>query len=90
MCKPSSVIDHNCIARLGYEHHGNEWVEKATRAPVIELDSDEEAEKDIPPPSLTHAPLPPPPTAGSSAASPDWYQNLSQHLDTMSLDIQQL
>ena len=46
----------------------------------------------IPPTSPTDAPSPPPPTAGagSSSTSPDWYQNLSQHLDTLSLDIQQM
>ena len=79
MSKPSNAIDHNCIVCLGYEPHGNKWVEKATRASVVELDSDEEAKINIPPPSPTHAPLPPPPTAGagSSSTSPDWYQNLS-------------
>ena len=92
MSKSSDVIDNSCITRLGYEPHGNEWVEKAIGALVVELDSDEEAKMDIPPPSPTHAPLPPPPTAsaGSFAAPPDWYQNLSQHLDTMSLNVQQL
>ena len=48
---------------------------------------------DIRPPSPTGAPSPPtPPTGrvGSSSAPPNWYRNLSQLLDTMSLDIQQL
>ena len=51
---------------------------------------------DIPPPSPTTSPSPhsPPPApftvAGSSSAPPDWYQRLSQHLDTMSLDVQQM
>ena len=87
--KPSDAIDNSCIARLGYEYHGNEWVEKTTSALVVEVDNDEEAEMDIPPPSPTDAPSPPPPTAGagSSSAPPNSYQNLSQSLDTMSLDI---
>ena len=46
---------------------------------------------DIPPTSLTDAPSPPPTTSvGSSSAPLGQYQNLSQHLDTISLDIQQL
>ena len=54
-------------------------MEKATCAPIVEVDSDEEAEMDIPPPTSTYTPSPPPPTigasAGSSSALPDWYQN---------------
>ena len=67
-------------------------MEKATHAPVVEVDSDEEAKMDIPPPSPIDAPSPPPLTVGtcSSSTLPNWYQNLSQHLDTISLDIQQL
>ena len=94
--KPSDTIDHVCIARLGYEFDGRHWVEKAGRAPtMVDIDTDEEAEMDIPPPSPTApvSPHSPPPTttaAGSSSAPPDWYQRLSQCLDTMSLDVQQM
>ena len=47
---------------------------------------------DIPPPSPTAPPSPPPSTdgTGSSSAPPNWYQHLSQRLDTISLDVQQL
>ena len=45
---------------------------------------------DIPPPLSTaaHSP-PPPPTNGTglSSAHPEWYQNLSQHIDTLSFDL---
>ena len=92
MSKPSDAIDYSYIACFGYELHGNEWMEKATCAHVVKVDSDEEADMDIPPTSLTDAPLPSPPTAGvgSSSAPPDWYQNLSQHLNIISLNIQKL
>ena len=67
----------------------------------IEEESNEEATMEIPPPSPTtqmnvHSCLliasPPPSTTdvGSSSALLNWYQNLSQCLDTISLDIQQL
>ena len=84
--KPYNAIDHSCIACLGYELHGHEWVEKATRVSTVV----EEVVIDIPPTSPTDAPSPPPPTTsdGSSSTTPDWYQNLSQCLDTISLDIQ--
>ena len=89
--KPSDAIDNACIARLGCEHNGRKWVEKVARAPaVVEEDTDKEPEMDIPHPSPTSAPSPPtPPTAGvgSSYTPPNWYQNLSQCLDTISLDI---
>ena len=78
--KSSDAIDNASISHLGYELHGYQWVEKTTRVPTtIEEESDEEAKMDIPPPSPTHAPSPPPPTigVGSSAAPPDWCQNLS-------------
>ena len=92
--KPYDAIDNAYISRLSYEHNGCEWVEKvAHTSTVVEEDTDEEAEMDIPPPSPTGAPSPStPPTvgAGSSAAPPDWYQNLPQRLDTLSLDIQEL
>ena len=51
---------------------------------------------DIPPPSpialaSLHSPHPAPTTTGgSSSAPPDWYQRLSQRLDTISLDFQQM
>ena len=81
--KPSDAIDHACIAHLGYEFDGRRWVEKAGHAPaVIDVDTDEEAKMDIPPPSPTtpsslHSPPPVPSTnAGASSASPDWYHDL--------------
>ena len=49
---------------------------------------------DIPPhsPIVALSPSSPPPPytvdAGSSSAPPDWYQKLTQHLDTISLDMQ--
>ena len=45
---------------------------------------------DIPLPSFIEAPSASPPTAGAGLSStpPDCYQNLSQRLDTISLDIQ--
>ena len=50
---------------------------------------------DIPLPSPTTTPSPPSPPplttgVGSSSSLVDWYQNLSQHLDNISLDIHQL
>ena len=79
MSKPSDNINNACITPLGYEHDGRRWVEKAARAlTVVDVETDEEAE--IPPPSLTappssYSPPPAPSTAaGSSSASPNWYQ----------------
>ena len=87
------AIDHACIAHLGYEFDGRRWVEKAGRAPtVVDVDTDEETEMDIPPPSPTapHSPHSPSPTlstaTGASSAS-DWYHNLSQRIDTLNLDL---
>ena len=80
MSKPSDAIDHSYIARLGYELHGHEWVEKATRvSAIVKEDNDEEAAMDIPPTSLTDVPSPPPPTTrvGSSSAPPDWGYHFS-------------
>ena len=95
--KPSDAIDHASIAHLGYEYDGSRWVEKAGHALArVEFDTDEEAEMDIPPPSPT-APTSPHSLAHahatdvrSSSAPPNWYQRLSQRLDTMSLDYQQM
>ena len=90
--KPSDAIENGSITWLGYEHKGREWVEKVAHAPAtIEKDTDEEAEMDIHPSSPTGALSPPtPPTAGvgSSSAPLDWYQHLTQRLDTISLDMQ--
>ena len=79
--KPSNANDCASISRLGYEFVGGRWVEKAGHAPArVDLDTDEEAEMDIPPPSPTapaspHSPPPAPTTTdGSSSAPPDWYQ----------------
>ena len=98
--KRSDAIDCASISRLGYEYVGGRWVEKGRHAPArVDLDTDEEAEMDIPPPSPTapaypHVPTPAPPThrpgTGSSSTPPDWYQSLSQRIDTIAVDIQQL
>ena len=73
------------------------WVEKARRAPtMVDIDTDEEAEMDIPPPSPTapvspHSPPPAPSTiVGASSAPPDWYHDLSQRIDTLNLDLRAL
>ena len=95
--KPSDAIDHACIACLRYEFDGRCWVEKVGRDPaMVDVDTDKEAEMDIPPPSPT-APtslysLPPAPstTAGASSASPDWYHDLSQHIDKLNFDLRAL
>ena len=69
MSKPSNYIDNACISRLGYKFDGRHWVEKAGCAlAMVDIDSDEEAEMDIPPPSTIapaspHSPPPPPSTA---------------------------
>ena len=81
--KPSDAIDHACIARLGYEFDGHHWVEKAGHAPaMVDVDTDEKAEMDIPPPSPTappspHSPPPAPTTTCSSSFASDWYHDLS-------------
>ena len=84
--KPSDAIDNGSISQLGYELHGHQWVKKTTCSPAVEINSDEEVAMDIPPSS----PRPLTTGAGSSSALPDWCQNLSQHLDTISLHIQWL
>ena len=64
---------------------------KITHVPAAaEDESDEEVAMDIPPPSLIAAPSPTAGT-GSSSALLDYssaFQNLSEHLDTISLDVQ--
>ena len=70
--KPSDAIDNACIAWLGYEYNGRQWIEKAHTLVVVDVDIDEEAEMDIPPPSpiVAHSPFspPPPPTDGTSSS----------------------
>ena len=82
--KPSDAIAHACTVHLGYEFDGRRWVEKAGRAlAIVEVDTDEEADMDIPPPSPTtpaspHSPPPAPSTtAGASSAPPNCYHDLS-------------
>ena len=64
---------------------------KTTCVPVSAVDeSDEEAALDIPPPSPTTAPSLTT-SVGFSSAPFDYssaFQNLSKHLDTISLDVQ--
>ena len=70
MSKPSNSIDNACIARLGYEYDGHHWVEKAARAPaVVDVETDEEAEMDIPSLSPTAPPSPPSPPPTPSTAT---------------------
>ena len=63
---------------------------------MVDIDTDEEAEMDIPPPLPTtlaspHSPPPAPSTtAGSPSAPPYWYHDLSQHVDTLNLDLRAL
>ena len=71
-------------------------MEKACAPTVVEVDTDEEAEMDILPPSPT-APASPhsPPLALSAAAitssAPlDWYNDLSQRIDMLNLDLRAL
>ena len=95
--KPFDAIKYTCIARSGYEFDGRRWVKKAGCAPaMVDIDTDEEAEMDIPPPSPTtpaspHSP-PPAPSATASASStpPDWYHDLLQRIDMLNLDLQAL
>ena len=91
--KPSDAINHASISRLGYEFDDRRWVEKAGHAPArVDIDTDEEAEMDIPPPSPTaptssHSPPPAPTTAGGSSSTPEWYHDMSQRIDTLNLDL---
>ena len=88
MPKPSDAIDNACIARLGYEYIEGQWLEKGARVPAaLDDEIDEEAEMDIPPPSPHAAPSPPPPGTGSSSERPEWYTDLSQRIDSLSLDL---
>ena len=87
MSKAFDYIDNACISRLGYKFDGGHWDEKGGRAAMV----DEEAEMDILPPSPTapaspHSP-PSPTVVGTSSAPPDWYNDLSQHIDTLNLDL---
>ena len=91
VCKPFDAINNGSISRLGYELHKHEWVLKTTRVPIaVEEENDEEAAMDIPLPSPIVDPSSPPPTTGARSSSTllNWYQNLSQRLDTISLEIQ--
>ena len=96
MSKSFDYIDNACIAHLGYEFDGRHWVEKVGRAPsMVDVDIDEEAEMDIPPPSPTtpaspHSPPPALTTIGGSSFALDWYHDLSQHIDTLNLDLRAL
>ena len=92
MSKPSDTIDNNYIARLGYEYNGRQWIEKARAPTIVDVNTDEEVEMDIPPPSpivaySPHSP-PPSPTDGTSSSFDhlEWYQNLSQCINIFSLD----
>ena len=76
MSKPFDNIDNAYITRLGYEYDEHRWVEKATRAStMVDVDTDDEAEMDIPPPSSTtppspHSPPPAPSIATGSSFTP--------------------
>ena len=91
MSKPFDAIDNVCITRLGYEHDGHHWIEKVARAPtVVDVDTNEEAEMDIPPLSPTTPHSPPPHGTDSSSNCPEWYHDLSQRIDTLDLDLRAL
>ena len=93
MSKSSDAIDNVCVARLGYEYNGRQWIEKARFPIVVDVDTDEEVGMDIPPPSPTaaHSPLPPPiDGTGSSSDHLEWNQNLLQRIDTLSLNLRAL
>ena len=98
ICKPFDSIDNGSISRLGYELQRKKWVLKTTCVLVTaEEVSDEEAATEIPPPSPIAAPSSPSLTAGAGASSSyasfnyaSAFQNLSQHLDIISLDVQHL
>ena len=53
MSKPFEYIGNACITRLGYEFDGRGWVKKARAPAVVKVDTDKEAEIDIPPSSPT-------------------------------------
>ena len=94
MSKPFDYIDNACITRLCYEFDGRRWVEKACASTIVQVDTNEEAEMDILPPSPTtpaslHSP-PPATTIGASSTSLDWYHDLSQCFDTLNLDLRAL
>ena len=93
ICKLSNAIDNGSISQLGYKLQRNEWVLKTTRVhTTVEEVNDEEEAMDIPPLSPTAAPSLTP-GAGFSSTSFDYasaLQDLFHHLDTISLDVQQL
>ena len=70
LSKPSDTIGNNYITRASYKYNGRQWIEKACAPAIINMDTDEEAEIDIPSPlpAATHSPLPPP-TDGTSSCS---------------------
>ena len=78
--KLSDYIDNAYIAHLGYKFDGRQWVDKARALAIVKMDTNEEAEMGIPPPSPTTPPSPhspphaPSATVGASLAPPDWYQ----------------
>ena len=84
------------LASLVSKFDGRRWVKKAHAPAVVEVDTDEEVEMHIPPPSPTalaspHSPpLAPSAIAGASSAPPNWYHNLSQCIDTLNLDLRAL
>ena len=96
MSQPSDNINNACITHLGYEFDGRRWVEKARAPVVVKVDTNKEAQMDIPPlsPIAPGSPHSPPPalstTAGASFALPDWYHDLSQHIDMLNLDLRAL
>ena len=78
--KPSYVIDHACIARLGYKYDGRQEIKNVAHAlAVVDVETDEESKMDIPPSSPTVPPSPPPAPSTTTGlfAPPDWYQRLS-------------
>ena len=95
VCKPSDAIDNSSVPRLDYEPVRNPWVLKTTRVFVAaEEESDKEVDMDIPHSSPTVASLTIVSSlttgAGSLAALSDYasaFQNLFEHLDTISLDV---
>ena len=54
------------------------------------MDTDEEAPSPTAPTSLHSSPSAPSTTAGASSAPPNWYHDLSQHIDTLNLDLRAL
>ena len=88
--KTSDAIDHSSISQLWYELEKSQWVLKTLRVPTVAEDgNDEEVAMDIPPPSPSAAHFPTD-GVGFSAALFNYastFQNLSERLDTISLDV---